>query len=294
MDTHPSPSVDDPATIVKAIKQRLQLTHQQVTSPPIPPAANPYQVGNLIYALTTPPERTSKLAPRWKGPYQVCCIPNEYQVVYEDGDVERTIHINHAKPAKFIAPDLLEPVPPPEATRLPLGYLPAGFARRPAKTRSQPANSSVVPAPPAAPAENAMPPPATAPASQQPESAPLRRRSPRLNPAQSHIHAIKRLPVTPPHHSSKNSVMARTFPLTVSFNECLGSKVNPLSFANLKLMDFRNGHSQYLSTIKQLVDALPKTLDPASRFALQGHIARPGQKRLRHSMRAAILVSAAF
>ena len=82
--------------------------------------------------------------------------------------------------------------------------------------------------------------------------------------------------------------MARTFPLTVSFNECLGSKANPLSFANLKIVDLRNGHSQYLSTIKQLVDALPKTLDPASRFALQGHIARPGQKRLRHSMRAAI------
>ena len=36
------------------------------------------------------------------------------------------------------------------------------------------------------------------------------------------------------------------------------------------------------------MDALPKTLDPASRFALQGHIARPEQKRLRHSMRAAI------
>ena len=82
--------------------------------------------------------------------------------------------------------------------------------------------------------------------------------------------------------------MARTFPLTVSFNECLGSKANPLSFASLKIVDLRNGHGQYLSTIKQLVDALPKTLDPASRFALQGHIARPGQKRLRHSMRAAI------
>ena len=36
------------------------------------------------------------------------------------------------------------------------------------------------------------------------------------------------------------------------------------------------------------MDALPKTLDPASRFALRGHIARPGQSRLRHSMRAAI------
>ena len=179
-------------------------------------------------------------------------------------------------------------MPPPEAPRPPLGYLPAGFAHRPAKPRSPPADSSVAPAPPAAPTENAMPPPATAPAHQQPESASLHRRSPRLNPVQGHAHTIKSLPVTPPHHSPKNAKMARTFPLTVSFNECLGSKANPLSFANLKIVDLRNGHSQYLSTIKQLVDALPKTLDPASRFALQGHIARPGHKCLRHSMRAAI------
>ena len=77
------------------------------------------------------------------------------------GNVERTIHINHAKPAKLTAPDLAEPVPPPETPRTPLGYLPGGFAHRPTKPRSLPANSSVAPAPPAAPAENAMPPPAT-------------------------------------------------------------------------------------------------------------------------------------
>ena len=203
--------------------------------------------------------------------------------------MERTIHINHAKPAKFTAPDLPEPVSPPETPSPPLGYLPAGFAHRPTKPCSPPANSSVAPAPPATPAGNAMPPPATAPANQQPEPAPLRRRSPRFNPVQGHAHAIKSSPVPQPHHSSKHSRVARTFPLTVSFNECLGSKANPLSFVSLRLVDLSNGHSQYLSTIRQLVDALPKTMDPASRFALQGHIARPGQKCLRHSMRAAIL-----
>ena len=92
-----------------------------MTTTPPPPAANPYQIGSLIFTLTTPPERTSKLAPRWKGPYCICCIPNEYQVVYEDGNVERTIHINHAKPAKFTAPDLPEPVPPTETPRPLLG-----------------------------------------------------------------------------------------------------------------------------------------------------------------------------
>ena len=53
-------------------------------------------------------------------------------------------------------------------------------------------------------------------------------------------------------------------------------------------MDLRNGQSQYLSTIKQLIDSLPKTLDPASSFALRGHIVCPGQPCLRLSMRAAM------
>ena len=78
------------------------------------------------------------------------------------------------------------------------------------------------------------------------------------------------------------------YPLTFSYNKCLGSRATSVSFANLRIVDLRNGQSQYLSTIKQLMDALPKTVDPSSRFALQGHIARPGQKRLRLSMRAAI------
>ena len=82
--------------------------------------------------------------------------------------------------------------------------------------------------------------------------------------------------------------MASTYPLTFTFNECLGSRANSLSFANLRMVDLRNAQSQYLSTVKQLVDALPKTEDPPSHFALQGHIAHPSQKRLRHSMRAAI------
>ena len=82
--------------------------------------------------------------------------------------------------------------------------------------------------------------------------------------------------------------MTHTYPLTVGYNESIRSKENPLSFANLRLVDLRNGQSQYLSTMKQLVDTLTKTVDPASRFALRGHIARPGQPRLRHSMRAAM------
>ena len=68
----------------------------------------------------------------------------------------------------------------------------------------------------------------------------------------------------------------------------MGSKENPLSFTSLRLVDLRNGQSQYLSTMKQLINALPKMLDPTSRFTLRGHIACPGQSCLHHSMRAAM------
>ena len=102
----------------------------------------------MIFALTTPPERTFKLAPQWKGPYRVCCIPNEYEVVYEDGEVECTIHINHAKPTKFTSPDLPELVPPMEEPRPPLGYLPVGFIQKPAKPRAPPVSRIVAARPP--------------------------------------------------------------------------------------------------------------------------------------------------
>ena len=259
-----------------------------MASPPAMPTTNPYQVGNLIFALTTPPKRTSKLAPRWKGPYRVCRVPNEYQIVYEDDGLECTIHVNPAKPAKFTAPDLPEPVPPAEVPRPPLGYLPAGLAHRPPKPHAPPENPSVAPAPPAAPAENSMPSLAAAPANQHPEPAPPRRRSPRLNPEPSQAHAILSPSEARPPHSANRSKMVRTYPLTIGHNDSMGSKANPLSFASLRLVDLHNGRSQYLSTKGQLNDALPKTLDPASRFALRGHVARPGQSRLRHSMRAAI------
>ena len=73
-DASPSPATEVPAEYVETIQQRLQLIHQQMAVPPTTPTTNPYQISSLIFALTTPPERTSKLAPRWKGPYRVCRI----------------------------------------------------------------------------------------------------------------------------------------------------------------------------------------------------------------------------
>ena len=145
-------------------------------APPAPPSSNPCHEGSLIYVLTTPPERTSKLAPRWKGPFHVCRIPNEYQVTYEDDGLERTVHINHAKPAKFTAPDLPGPVPPAEAPRPPLGYLPTGLARKSTKPRAPPVAPSEAPmAPPAAPTVPIARSSPAAPANQHSEPAPPRR-----------------------------------------------------------------------------------------------------------------------
>ena len=77
--------------------------------------------------------------------------------------------------------------------------------------------------------------------------------------------------------------MACVHPLAVGYTEALGPKSNPVSFTSLRLVDLRNGRSQYLNTLQKLADALPKTEDPVTHFALRGH-----QHRLRRSMRAAI------
>ena len=128
-DACASPSLDDPTAYVEVLKQRLPLTYQQMAPPPAPVATNSYREGSLIFVLTTPPERTNKLAPRWKGPFVVKKVPNPYQVVYEDGSAWRTIHINHAKPAKLTAVGPPVPTPTPEPPRPALGYLPKSLQR---------------------------------------------------------------------------------------------------------------------------------------------------------------------
>ena len=296
-DARASPSVDDPAAYVEVLDQRLKLTHQQMATPPPPTVANLYQEGSLFFVMTTPPERASKLTPRWKGPFRVRRVPTHYQVVYEDGPAWRMVHVNHTKPAKFTAPDLPVPMPAPEPPRPALGYLPSGFvgsrphrpppplpAAAPAEGRPLSPIASV-PAPrPSAPTASEMPPPATAPANQNPETARRPRRSPRLNPELDRVCAIKGPTGTLAPQSQNSLEMARTYPLFVSFNQCLGAKEDPFSFASVCLENLKNGHAEYLTTMQQLVDALPRTENPASHFALRGHIAHPGQPRLRHSM----------
>ena len=302
-DAFASPSLDNPADYVELLRQRLSMTHQQMTAPPPPASANPYQEGSLIFIMTTPPERVNKLTPRWKGPFRVKRVPNPYQMVYEDGSAWRTIHVNHAKPAKLAAPDLQLPTPAPEPPRPTLGYLPRSF-QKPRPHHPPPPPQAAAPTGGDSPREatpanrnaasstslswhpaSEMPPPLSAPTNQNSEPAFRPRRSPGLNPELDRACATKSPPRALALQSQISPKKARTYPLSLEYNQCLGAKEEPLSFASVCLEDLRNCQLEYLSTIEQLVDALPKTEDPASRFALSGHITPPGHQRLSHSMR---------
>ena len=164
-DVCASPSLDNPTDYVEVLRQRLSLTHQQMTAPPPPASANPHQKGSLIFVMTTPPERANKLTPRRKGPFRVKRVPNPYQVVYEDGSVWRIVHINHTKPAKLTAPDLPLPTPAPEPPQPALWYLPRSL-QRPCSHPPPPqaaAPTGGTPPPPTAsvPTPPAPPPPAS-------------------------------------------------------------------------------------------------------------------------------------
>ena len=255
------------------------MTHQQMTAPPPPASANPYQEGSLIFVMTTPPERTNKLTPRWKGSFRVKRVPNPYQVVYEDGSVWRTIHVNHAKPAKLTAPGLPLPTPAPENPRPALGYLPRSLqqprshppppplqAAAPTGGTSPPPTASV-PTPPAPPPpaserpnrgvasanRNLAPPPqlpthpgseiqppTSAPANQNSGSASRPWRFARLNPELNQACSIKGPPRTRAPQLQQIDTKARTYPLSLGFNQCLGAKEEPFAFSSVCIEDLRN------------------------------------------------------
>ena len=310
-DACASPALEDPASYTEAVKKRLTLTHQQMTPPPAPVATNPYREGSLIFAMTTPPECTNKLAPRWKGPFLVKRVPNPHQVTCEDGLVWRTIHVNHAKPAKTPVTGFPAPLLTPEPPKPTLGCLPRSLQRPLSRWPPPPPQPA---APTAGPPHQAAAQPAATPPSswqptrsaanrnsapravQQPPTAPGRandnsrpgqqlRRSARLTPRACAIKSPPQ-PATPQLHSDHK--MARIYPLSLDYKQCLGSEEDPYSFSSLFLEDLHSGHQEYLVNIQQLVDALPKSLDPTSRFALRAQVTPAGHQRLRHSMRAAL------
>ena len=295
-DACASPSLEDPASYVEAVRRRLTLTHQQMTPPLAPVATNPYHEGSLIFVMTTPPECSNKLAPRWKGPFFIKRVPNPYQVTYEDGLVWRTIHVSHAKPAKTPADGFPAPLPTPEPPQPPLGYLPRNLQRprprqplpppQPAATppSSRPTTRSAAnrnsasrsgPRPPAAPGR----------ANDNSRLGQLLRRSACLTPRAC---TIKSHPQPASAQSCATPKMARTYPLSLNYGTCLGHLEDPYSFSSIYLENLHNGQKTYIHHIQQLVDALPKSMDPTSRFSLRAQVTPPGHQRMRFFLRSAL------
>ena len=304
-----SPATADPVAYVDMVRQRLALTHQQMTPPPAPEAHSPYHEGDLIFVMTTPPERTNKLTPRWKGPFEVKRVPNAYQVTYEDGMVWRTIHVNHAKPAR--APPGGFPVP----------TAPAASAIPPQKNSSRNLSWRKPPPPqPAAPvAEPSQPRATTHPASPSlsrpttrssanQETAPLpEQRSPptqpranensRLGPPLRRSERLKAAarPIdrpTPaaPAHSQPSINMARTFPYSLSYDACIGDDEKAYNFSSVYIEDLQTGRRTYIQHVQQIVDLLPRTIDPSSRYTLRGHVTPPGHQKMRDFLRLALWI----
>ena len=82
--------------------------------------------------------------------------------------------------------------------------------------------------------------------------------------------------------------MGQTLPLSLAFNQCLGGKEDPYAFSSIHLEDLRSGKLERLVTGQQLVDAIPKTVDPASRFTLRGQVSPARHQHLHHSIKAAL------
>ena len=242
--------------------------------------------------------------------------------------VWRTVHINHVKPAKTPAGGFPVPVSPPDPPLPPPMYLSRNLQwKRPAKP-PQPAAPAEGSPQPAAPAEGSPQPAAPAAEPTQPAAAPSAatpppsrpttrssanensaprseprspatpgrtnensrlgqplRRSARLNPTAM---CLNSQPQAAPAHSSTASTMARTYPYLLHYRTCLGRLEDPCSFSSIYIEDLYSGQKTYVKHIQQIIDILPKTVDPSSRFTLRAQVTPLGHQRMRDSLRTAL------
>ena len=242
--------------------------------------------------------------------------------------VWRTVHINHVKPAKTPARGFPIPMPTPEPPLPPPVYLPRSYQwKRPAKL-PQPAAPAAEPPQPAAPAAEPPQPAATAAEPTQPAAAPRTAMPPPSRPTtrssanqKSAPHSEPRSPATPgrtnensrlgqplrrsahlnptamciksqpqaaPAHSRAYLKMARTYPYSLQYRTCLGRVEDPYSFSSIYLEDLYSGQRTYIKHIQQIINALPKTMDPTSRFSLRAQVTPTGHQRMRDSLRTAL------
>ena len=92
--------------------------------------------------------------------------------------------------------------------------------------------------------------------------------------------AIKSPPQPAAHQLRSDHKMARNYPLSLKYGQCLGHEEDPYSFSSPFLEDLHSGCKEYLANIQQLIDALPKSLDPASHFALRAQVTPTGHQRV--------------
>ena len=222
--------------------------------------------------------------------------------------VWRTVHVNHAKPAK--APPGGFPVPTAPATS---AISPPKYSSRNLSWRKppppQPAAPVAEPSQPRAPAHPASPSLSrpTARSSTNQEAAPLpEQRSPppqpranensRSDPPLRRSERLKanRLIDRPtqaaPAHSQPSINMARTFPYSLSYDACIGDEEQAYNFSSIYLEDLQTGRSTYIQHVQQIVDLLPRTVDPSSRYTLRGHVTPSGHQRMRDSLRLALWI----
>ena len=296
-----SPSTEDPVAYVDMVRQCLALTHQQMTPPPAPEAHNPYHEGDLIFVMTTPPERTSKLAPRWKDPFVIQRVPNAYQVTYEDDMVWRTVHVNHVKPAKTPAGGFAVPISPPAPSSPPPMYLSRNLTwRKPAKPPHSAAPTEGSPQPAAPVAEPTQPVTAPRPVAHPPSRPDTRsltrhqlapRSEPRSPATPARTQAGQPLRRSARMKARVCAVESRPQPAApqlLRYEQCIGFREGPHSFCSLVLEDLHTGHKDYLGDTQQLIAALPRSLDPGSRLTLIAQVAPPGQRCLPQAMRASL------
>ena len=272
-----------------------------MTPPPAPEAHNPYHEGDLIFVMTTPPERTSKLAPRWKGPFVIQRVPNAYQVTYEDNMVWRTVPINHVKPGKTPAGGFPVPISPPAPPSPPPMYLSRNLTwRKPTKPPHSAGPTEGSPQPAAPVAEPTQPVTAPRPVA-HPPSRPITRS---LTRHQLAPRSEPRSPATPARTQAGQPlrrsarIKARVCavesrpqpaaPQLLRYEQCIGFREGPHSFCSLVLEDLHTGHKEYLGDTQQLIAALPRSLDPGSRLTLIAQVAPPGQRCLPQAMRASL------
>ena len=82
--------------------------------------------------------------------------------------------------------------------------------------------------------------------------------------------------------------MARTYPYLLPYRTFLGRLEDPCSFSSIYIEDLYSGKKTYIKHIQQIIDVLPKTVDPSSRFTLRAQVTPLGHQRMRDSLRTAL------